>query len=666
MAKESAPVPSFHDNYTPLEVIGSGSFGLIRKVQRKSDGLTLARKELHFERMSERDRKQLVAEVNILKDLHHEHIVQYHDRHVDQGTLHILMEFCGGGDLASLIRQAAKHGRPIPEDTVWNYFMQILLALHYCHHPGEPNARATKGAQGGKKRHQILHRDIKPDNILLDGKNTIKLGDFGLSKALVQATFADTYVGTPYYMSPELIESKCYDSKSDIWALGCLVYELCALNPPFAEAQTQAELNIFIRNGRVPPLPKGYSPALWNVIKSMLNVNPTLRPSASELLHHDRIEVIFKVSETERMLSAVKSHKATLLAREDELRVREARLAEVLASKDAALRDLRARQKASEDENAELRNVIAQQSARIEEQSKLLQDQSEHQLKLQREHEASLAALITHANSAWAAREAEIQEAWAARESEIRDEMVALFDARAQLSAETQRLTKEFGGTDIDTVAPGDVKEGLQSLTRIVEALDTPVRISSSDRKPKAKALPRHLRPSTETPLRSQPGYAPASAMKGVVLTSTGEPLTTPTPSELAQLFAGTPSPSLRTDRFSFDSPREDDDEEAPASPSERGRPRIQRCATVVATQGNGSRQQSGHTRQRLMSDRPTNAVLPPSTSAPDIFSSITKIDKAKDGVFAELGQSDLWEEENQPVVIMPRRHKSTLSYDQR
>ena len=145
--------------------------------------------------MSERDRKQIVAEVfvllcsltqptscsprssstrNILKDLHHDHIVRYHDRYVDRdaGILYILMEYCGGGDLSTIIKQAAKHNRPIPEDTIWHYFLQILLALHHCHHPNG-HARSSSGgglsaaaleAEGNSRRVQILHRDLKPDN----------------------------------------------------------------------------------------------------------------------------------------------------------------------------------------------------------------------------------------------------------------------------------------------------------------------------------------------------------------------------------------------------------------------------------------------------------------------------------------------------------------------
>ncbi len=105
---------------------------------------------------------------NILKDLNHAHIVQYHDRYVDRdaGMLYILMEFCGGGDLSSVIKQAQKNNWLIPEETVWHYFMQILLALHYCHHPNGNTRSGISGGDGeGKERRApILHRDLKPDN----------------------------------------------------------------------------------------------------------------------------------------------------------------------------------------------------------------------------------------------------------------------------------------------------------------------------------------------------------------------------------------------------------------------------------------------------------------------------------------------------------------------
>ncbi|KAJ7814343.1 kinase-like domain-containing protein [Mycena olivaceomarginata] len=210
------------DLYDVLDEIGNGAFGI-------SDGLIFARKEINFRRMNEQELKQLIAEVHILENLRHDHIVRYQGRY----------NTAEGGDLSAFIQRAAEQGEYIPEDTVWSYFMQILSALEYCHNTGEYR-------NGMKWNGQILHRDLKPENgslFLLDETNTVKLGDFGLAAVLDGGSFGETFVGTPYYMSPELIQG----NKSDIWSLGCLIYHLCVLTPLFHEAKTQSELNELIQ-----------------------------------------------------------------------------------------------------------------------------------------------------------------------------------------------------------------------------------------------------------------------------------------------------------------------------------------------------------------------------------------------------------------------------------
>ncbi|PWN33078.1 kinase-like protein, partial [Meira miltonrushii] len=278
--ESGAASPSNLDAYEPIGVIGSGTFGVIRKVKRVTDGKVFAQKELHFERMSDRDRKMIVSEVNILRTLTHQNIVRYEERFVDRenGILYIIMEYCQGGDLGSTIRECRKTKKLLTEEVVLSYLSQMIQGLDACHNAPTSPSRV------------ILHRDLKPENIFLDGEQTVKIGDFGLSKEVAAHSFACTYVGTPYYMSPELAAGAHYDVKSDIWALGCVAYELCGLRPPF-DATTQAELTRKIQLGHVPELPRGYSRTLGDMIRSMLCLDPSKRPTTRTLMQHPLIRL---------------------------------------------------------------------------------------------------------------------------------------------------------------------------------------------------------------------------------------------------------------------------------------------------------------------------------------------------------------------------------------
>ncbi|KZT22157.1 Pkinase-domain-containing protein [Neolentinus lepideus HHB14362 ss-1] len=550
------------DHYESLDIIGNGSFGIIRKVKRKSDGMIFARKELRFEKMTERDRKQIVSEVNILKDLHHEHIVRYHDRHIDRdhGTLYILMEYCGGGDLSTVIKQAVKQNRTIPEDTIWNYFMQILLALHHCHHPNG-HGRASSGgpgeSDGRERRPQILHRDLKPDNVFLSESNTVKLGDFGLSKALPQASFANTYVGTPYYMSPELMQEKAYDSKSDIWSLGCLIYELCALKPPFHDAKTHAELSVFIRNGRIPPLPRGYSTALGNVIKSMLTLNPAMRPSAAQLLQHERIDLAYKVSETEKMIAQVKHHKAAAAARERDLLAREAALKE----RESHLATLL--QKKQSELDITVRTAVARREEEL--RAAVLKREVEVAASMQKREEEILEAVQRQQdmiNERVRVREETMREAieermrWVERrEAEMREERERIEEIRKELERKMRTL-EEAGSKSQRKERKG--KNPFEEVKNILAPLS---RLGIHDSREPFPVFETPISQSVRTfsSLLSN-AEPPASAMKGVILTSTGEPLATPTPSELAKLFVQSPKVGLNFSQI-FDADSDDGDE---------------------------------------------------------------------------------------------------------
>lgn len=151
-----------------------------------------------------------MMEVNLLKNLDHPNIVRYKESFVTPTQMAIIMEYCEVGDLAYHIKRKQAKSEHFTEMEIFNWFVQICLALEYVH------AR------------KVIHRDIKTQNVFLTGNNTIKVGDFGISKVLESTTqVANTVVGTPYYMAPEACQSEPYTSKSDVWALGCILYELC-------------------------------------------------------------------------------------------------------------------------------------------------------------------------------------------------------------------------------------------------------------------------------------------------------------------------------------------------------------------------------------------------------------------------------------------------------
>ena len=242
--------------------------------------------------MSQKERDQLHAEFSILASLKNPHIVGYYHREHLKTTqeLYLYMEYCGGGDLGSIIRGLKRKKEYAKEEFVWRIMSQIIVALYRCHYgidPPEPGDDFSRQKDTRLKRKDqavmILHRDLKPENIFLGEDQSVKLGDFGLSKLMQSHDFASTYVGTPFYMSPEICASEKYTHHSDIWSLGCIMYELCTHEPPF-NANSHLQLIQRIRKGDFPSIPKFYSTDLANVISSCLKVNPLQRPDAASLL----------------------------------------------------------------------------------------------------------------------------------------------------------------------------------------------------------------------------------------------------------------------------------------------------------------------------------------------------------------------------------------------
>lgn len=261
-------------DYEVLAVMGNGAFGTCYKVKDKTTGELYAWKGMNYDELDDEKCESLISEISVLRQLQHPNIVQYYHHLVNREakSIYIVMECCDGGDLAQLIQRARGQRQRFEEPYIWRVLFQLCRALQVCHN------QIPSGT--------ILHRDIKPANIFLDVAGNVKLGDFGLARVLRRdQSFAASFVGTPHYMSPELVKGRQYDRKSDVWAVGCLIYELCALRPPF-RGRAFAQLSENIAHGEFSAIPGVYSQDLQSIIGFMLAVDHEQRPSIEVITRH--------------------------------------------------------------------------------------------------------------------------------------------------------------------------------------------------------------------------------------------------------------------------------------------------------------------------------------------------------------------------------------------
>ncbi len=256
--------------YETIRLLGRGAFGEVNLVKNIDDNKLYACKSIYCE--NETDLSNILSEIKFLRQHRHPCIIDIHDGFLvlrqTKNILYIIMQYCETGDLGKVITNAQTTKKNIPESQIIKWIIQIALALHYLHESG------------------VLHRDLKPCNVMLtEGGDQIKLVDFGLAIELNENNECNSAneAGTPYYTSPEMIQSKPYSYPADCWSFGVMLHELLALEMPFNGSST-ADLVKSILIDLPPPLPTHYSVELRNVVVGLLNKNPTDRLGMASLL----------------------------------------------------------------------------------------------------------------------------------------------------------------------------------------------------------------------------------------------------------------------------------------------------------------------------------------------------------------------------------------------
>ena len=255
-----------------ISKLGEGAYSTVLKVKRIKDGNIYALKKVKLLKLSSKEKTNALNEVRILASIKSNFVISYKEAFYDEeeNVLGIVMEYADKGDLYQKISKNKKTLTLLQENEIWRILIQLIKGLKALHDL------------------KILHRDMKSANVFLFSDGSAKLGDLNVSKVAKKGLLY-TQTGTPYYASPEVWKDQPYNYKSDIWSLGCVLYEMITLKPPFRAENMEGLYNKVIK-GQYHNIPSKYSDDLSEIVRLLLQVDPESRPSCNDLINHPIIK----------------------------------------------------------------------------------------------------------------------------------------------------------------------------------------------------------------------------------------------------------------------------------------------------------------------------------------------------------------------------------------